>query len=182
MRKSLGTWLLAVGVGTMAMLPWGCKRHAVPAPTPAAALRTAPAPPPRFEPFPSDTGAVNDKPSPLPIRRTRRENLPQAEPAPESQETEEQAEEQQRQLDAGLLRQQEAASQRQQQELNWMVQQSQKAQEEQQEEPRIEDAPGPAPSEPIQDAPEPAPGPRIQDAPGPSQMVPPVQPEAPPEV
>jgi hypothetical protein len=179
MRKTLGKWLLAMGVGAMAMLPGGCKRHAAPAPTPAVAPR--PAPLPRFELFPRDAGAVNETPPP-PIRRRQRESLPQAAPVAVSQETEAQVEERQRQMDTGLLRQQETASQRQQQELNWMVQQNQKAQEEQQAEPRIEDAPGPEPSQPIQDAPEPAPGPRIQDAPGPSQMVPPLQPQAPPEV
>jgi hypothetical protein len=181
MRKSLGTWLLAVGVGAMAMLPAGCKRHVAPAPTPAAAPRPALAP--RFEPFPSDAGVVNDRPSPAPIRRRRIDNSPPMAPAPESQETEAQAEERQRELDAGLLRQQEAASQRQQQELNQTVQQSQRAQEQEQAEPRIEDAPGPAPTQRIQDAPGPAPTQRIQDAPGPSEMLPPVQPQpAPPEV
>jgi DNA polymerase III gamma/tau subunit len=182
MRKTLGTWLLAVGVGTMAMLPAGCKRHAAPAPTPAAAA-PRPAPAPRFEPFSSDVGAAKDTSSQPPIRRRRTENLPEMAPAPANQDTEAQVEAEQRERDAGLLRQQEAASQRQQQELNQTVQQSQKAQEQEEAEPRIEDAPGPAPTQRIQDAPGPPPAPRIQDAPGPSQMLPPVQPQpAPPEV
>jgi hypothetical protein len=167
MRKILAKGLLAVGVGAMVMLPQGCKRKA-PAATPAAAPRTAPAP--RFEPFPND-GAVDDTGgAPQPVRHRRRE-LPQTVQAPDPQETAAAAEAEQRKRDAALLQQQEAASQRQQQELNRMVQQSQKAQEEEQGDPRIQDAPGPAPGSRIQDAPGPAPGPRIQDAPGPSQPV-----------
>jgi len=177
MRKTLVKGFLAVGVGAMAMLPQGCKRTA-PAPTPAAAPRTAPAP--RFEPFPND-GAVEDTGvPPQPVRHRRRE-LPQAVQALDVQETAAQVEAEQRKRDAALLLQQEAASQKQQQELNRMVQQSQKAQEEEQGEPRIQDAPGPAPGSRIQEAPGPPPAPRIQDAPGPSQTLPP-QPQTPPQV
>jgi len=177
MRKTFAKGLLAVGVGAMAMLPQGCKRKA-PVATPAAAPRTAPAP--RFEPFPND-GAVEDTGvAPQPVRHRRRE-LPQTVQTPDVQETAAQAEAEQRKRDAALLQQQEAASQKQQQELNRMVQQNQKAQEEEQGEPRIEDAPGPAPASRIQDAPGPPPGPRIQDAPGPSQTQPP-QPQTPPQV
>jgi hypothetical protein len=180
MRKTLAKCLLAVGMGAVAILPQGCKR-AVPAPTPAAVPRTAPAP--RFEPFSvDDAGAVGNT-APAPRHRRRVDAPPPVQAPVNSQPTDAELAAQQKQRDEGLLLQQQAASQRQQQELNRTVEQSQKAQEEQQEEPRIEDAPGPAPGPRIQDAPGPAPAPRIQDAPGPSQTLPPVQPQpAPPQV
>src|ERR1700733_12407293 len=183
MRTTLSKCLLAVGVGAMAMLPQGCKR-AVPAPTSAAVPRTAPAP--RFEPFSvDDAGAVgNTVVPPQPARHRQRVDAPQpVQTAVNNQPTDAELAAQQRQQDAGLLQQQQAASQRQQQELNRMVDQSEKAQEQEDDEPRIQDAPGPAPAPRIQDAPGPAPGPRIQDAPGPSQTLPPLDPEpAPPEM
>ena len=110
MRRTLAKWLLVVGVGAMALLAQGCKRHAAPAPTPVAAPRVAPEP--RFEPFPSDAGAVRDTGPAAAVRHRRRENLPVVTPAPVVQETEAEAEARQREQDAGLLRQQEAASRR----------------------------------------------------------------------
>jgi hypothetical protein len=171
MRKALAKGVLAVGLGAMAMLSQGCKRKA-PVAAPAAEPRVAPKP--RFETFPEDNSSVPDDAGVRPpVVRHRRREMPVVAPVPATQPSAAPAEEEQRQRDAQLLLQQEAASRRQQQELNRMVQDSEKEQQEEQSEPRIEEAPGPAPGPRIQEAPGPPPGPRIQDAPGPSQTQPP---------
>jgi hypothetical protein len=92
----------------------------------------------------------------------------------------------QREQDGQLLLRQRADSQRQQQEQERDVQQWAKTVQAQQDEPRIQDAPGPAqtgvlPGVPPPGQPSDEEEQRIQDAPGPAQTIPAPQPSAQPE-
>ncbi len=180
MQRIWTKFILAVGVGSVAMLPQGCKRQApAPAQTVAAPARVKPVQ--GIDPLPIPAPVADTEKPTSQARRRRRGSFPQPvqPPVDTSQADAQAAAVQQRQQDAALLQQQQAASQRQQQELNQQVQASQKAREEEQLEPRIQDAPGPSPGAAIQDAPVLEPSQRIQDAPGPAQTMP--QQQAPPQ-
>ena len=136
---------------------------------------------------PGTTGQVsapaNVPPAPAaqPTRRRRswrNRSANQAPPANTQPSTPPQsAEELQRQKDAALLKQQQADSLRQQREQEAAVRRRAKQVQEQQNEPRIQDAPGPAETGALPGYPPPPPrndqdAPRIQDAPGPAQTIP----------
>jgi hypothetical protein len=93
----------------------------------------------------------------------------------------------QREQDERLLQRQQADSQRQQQEQERAVEQWVKTVQAQQDEPRIQDAPGPAQTGLLPGVPPPPSQPsnedeqRIQDAPGPAQTIPAPQPQPEPE-
>ena len=178
MRKIWAKYVLAIGVGTLAMFSQGCKRQVAPAQTGGAVVPRA-RPEPSFAPLPFEA-PVDTVEQPSQVSHRHRAPAPQVASAPVvRQPVEVDVVALQGRQDAKLLQQQEAASQRQQQELNVEVEQSQKAQDEEQNEPRIQDAPGPTPGSGIQDAPTLAPHQGIQDAPGPAQTLP--QPQTAPE-
>jgi hypothetical protein len=163
---------LVVGLGLAALVVGGCKQKVAVTPVQPVVLRSVPK-------VPSPFGPMEDLPDPdavkgngTQVRAPRHAPVVRVPPSPPSGPSPEAlaaaAAMAQKAQDTRLLQDQQAASQRQQKELDQTVQQSIKATQQMQEEPRIQDAPGPAPDGGIQDAPGPVPGDGIQDAPGPT--------------